>query len=321
MTISAYELLARHKEDSGPLRGKVLSDLVLPMPSDPTLVGVMWFRLPDTEGHFKAWCSRPIDLKFRKHQVLPPGVYNAIENECRKSKEARALLLELVYRDGSELYFEIHSPGKVDPKAFGGRAGQFKFDSTHKYRPKVANGCRVRQYMLVATIFDSVKEVVGYITRYYPKYRNQLVGHLQVPPVIPPQTVPVSRTASHDWFTVLKPTWMPKEFVEMLDEDALRLLFPPTFIEKCFKFRKVHKPRVQLTKEVRAAMKAKVREWQLPTDDDAKLVKFYEGLPNAEPLEYQSGYTLNVELHCQLALELRAVPGSKALKGRAGVAS
>jgi hypothetical protein len=104
--------------------------------------------------------------------------------------------------------------------------------------------------------------------------------------------------------------WLPKRFVESLDGDALRLLFPPSLFER-LRGRKIQKARLRLTAENRQKMAMTVKDTPFfhPNMNDEELLSVYEGIPGAEPVAYERRYAVSATVVCDLAVEIRVVKG------------
>lgn len=319
MSFGALDLLTRHTQESGLLKGKVLSDFTIKVPSRIDHVLYRHFSLPDTNHAFRQFCKEPLALGFRKPHRLLPTAHGFIESGYRGLKEARALLIELVCRTGSQIFLEIKARGAADASKFGGREAQARFDNlSHLPKPSVEGYYRTYQYVLVGTIFSSL----DVMARYMEANHMAFLGHRPAAKNTGGLTLntagstrPISRRIPEKWFSGRKNHWLPRALVDLIDDDGLALMFPPTFIER-LKRKEVHKGVLRLTDEQRKTMLMKVREEYRfnPARNDEELLTLYEEIPDAPPIDYERGHAMSVEIVCDLAVEIRVLRGDRVLK-------
>src|SRR5207244_12712438 len=112
--INRNDVLARHKEMTGFLRGKILSDFTLTVPKEIKLRKFVRFALPQHDEDFKRFCQMKHEMGFKEKQRFPASVLSFISSGYRGNPNIGGLLFEVVEFALGEIHFATDAPGHLD---------------------------------------------------------------------------------------------------------------------------------------------------------------------------------------------------------------
>ncbi len=300
MGLGPQDILARHKVDSGLLKGKIVSDVPIWVESSKVVNLVKGFTLPDTNRHFKKWCESELELGFDKKQRLPQAVFSFIESCYRGLSEYGAMIVELTYLSGDEIYLAVNAQGHWDANRFGGREAQMNYDATHE--ASVEKAYRLRRYDVVATLFPDEKAANFHFENYHKRYGKDNAGLLQKEEA---DSILLSQRIPEKWFSGKLNHFVPEEFAEQLDEDAIKLIFGLPFWQRMLG-KKPGKPK--LSAEVRAKIVEEVKAYygnMMFWNDDDDLLKLHADVPQHTNAQFERQYSLSVKMKCDLTVSVR----------------
>ena len=293
MPVEAADLLARHKEKSGFLKGRILSDTSIPVRRNVRLWMFKQIAIPAQSASFKAYCEGRFRLGFKTEHQFPRGVHSFIESGYRGTSRIGGLLFELIEFGDDRIFLAIEARGHWDAKRFGGPEGQQRFDQVHG--AEVEKAYRHGQYLAIATLFETADQMKRFVDQFKAKFgtlewlRQECQGlHL----VETGNTYVTSRRVPEKWIDAYRNEVVPDDFVDQLDDDAFRLLFGDG---KTFH---------QLTPESRRMARAQVfQEFQYTPFSDTDLEDWYKNVK--DPVELQHQYVLRCKIKSEIIVELR----------------
>jgi hypothetical protein len=303
--IERSDVLARHKERTGFLKGKILSDLQIPVPRNIKLHKFVRFHLPDHDPDFKRFCQLKHKVGFEDDKQLPASVYSFISSGYRNNPKIGRLLFEIVEFTLDRIYLSIDAPGHWDRTKFGGLEGQGVFDAIHgpvgshygtPSKAAVTKRYRHCQYLVIATLFQTAHELELFVKKNKDRcpsmeYLKQECQGLFL--MESGSTYVTSRRAPEKWIEEYRNEVIPDEFVEQLDDEAFKLLFYSK--EEGYK----------LKPESRKLARQQVREklvYNPPNDQDLEYTykKYIE-----DPVTLEHEYLMRVKIKADIIVELR----------------
>jgi hypothetical protein len=310
--LGRHDILARHKQESGMLKGKILSDTTIPVKPVGRLVFAHKFIIPDTKGAFKGFCQREFKVGVKNDQRLPAAVEPFISRFISAQTNYTAMLLDLTYQSGPEIFLVVKAPGHWDANKFVSREAQARFDDmTYQGKAEIDNCYRFRRYELTAILFETMEDLDAFAAKHYENKGG--VDELKkgdmrpMKQLIEADTLSLNRRLPEKWFSGRINHIVPEEWVQTLDEDAIELLFPPGIIDRIM-MRRSKAAKLVIPPESKATMLAEVKAFYkgaAPTASDDELLSFHEQIPDRSDVEYGYSYAMSVKMKCDLAVEVR----------------
>jgi hypothetical protein len=215
----------------------------------------------------------------------------------------------------------IKAPGHWKASRFGegekGVEAQANFDelALSSYgSPETDGAYRVRHYVITATLFPSVESAQDFCTKYMGGQAGMdKIGGTDAAAIKPQMmaaTVSYSMRPPEKWFSASLNHMVPKEFAEMLDEDAVKLLFPPSILEK-IQGHQTKAMKISMTDNVKQIMMAEVRKYHgvVISEKNEELLEMHKLVPGRTILPYNLEYVMAVKVKCDLGIQVRTLRG------------
>ncbi|HXT18410.1 MAG TPA: hypothetical protein VN706_22475 [Gemmatimonadaceae bacterium] len=310
MGISRYDILERDKIPSGLLKGKVISNVFIPVIPARKFVAATAFPTSDL-AYFKKWCDTERPVEFPKRRKLPAWVYTYVAG-LLADKRYQAAAMDLWYMSDDKIYLAIDSPVHWKASRFGpgerGQNAQASFDNINMYgKTSVSGAYRERHYVLTVTLFGSVEAAQAFCNTYYGGNAGMKQIRGKDAAAIKPQTNAYTTQTQmrnpEKWFSAVVNHIVPQEFVDALDENAKNLVFPRGTFAKLFdRPNKAYK--VQLTDEQREIIFRELVNYDPSASDDVLLAE-HNRISDHTAIDADAHWVMPVKSKCDLGIQIR----------------